>query len=81
VRWGALIGLVTGAVLSFVIGCDTGGDDCSNRLAMVPFTLPLLGGIGVGTGAGIGALHFDSRRPTPDSRLSTLDSRLSTPDS
>ena len=62
VRRGALIGLVTGAVLSFVIGCDTGGDDCSNRLAMVPFTLPLFGGIGVGTGAGIGAMVNAARR-------------------
>ena len=43
-------------MLSFAIGCDTRGDDCSDRLAMVPITLPLLGGIGVGTGAGIGAM-------------------------
>ena len=62
VRKGALIGLVTGALLSFAIGCDTSGDDCSNRLALVPFTLPLFGGIGVGTGAGIGAMVNATQR-------------------
>jgi hypothetical protein len=62
VRKGALIGFITGAVLSFAIGCDTGGDDCPNRLALVPITLPLLGGIGVGTGAGIGAMANAAQR-------------------
>jgi hypothetical protein len=62
VRKGALLGLVTGALLSFAIGCDTRGDDCSNRLALVPFTLPLFGGIGVGTGAGIGAMVNAAQR-------------------
>src|SRR5688500_8857264 len=62
VRKGALIGLVTGALLSFAIGSDTRGDDCSSRLALVPFTLPPFGGIGVGTGAGIGAMVNAAQR-------------------